>query len=146
MILLTSARFEQAYSLLKTEYSDISNATMSREDANKVMLFYMNELHLDISNLKILHIAGSKGKGTTSMYSECMLRSHGLKTGIFLFCYAIGRSVHVTSYPIYLWAISNQWKDDLQAGLCETLLSHLGQDDGDSKERCILLLIILIIE
>eukprot|EP00055_Hartaetosiga_balthica_P006850 m.22476 g.22476 ORF g.22476 m.22476 type:complete len:249 (-) comp5460_c0_seq1:1298-2044(-) len=37
----------------------------------------------DLSNLKIIHIAGSKGKGSTSAFTESILRDHGFKTGLF---------------------------------------------------------------
>lgn len=37
----------------------------------------------DINRLKIIHVAGTKGKGSTCAYIECLLRSHGLKTGLY---------------------------------------------------------------
>ncbi|KAK8815472.1 hypothetical protein WA158_003684 [Blastocystis sp. Blastoise] len=47
------------------------------------MQYYLDELKLDISNMHFVHIAGSKGKGTTSAYTESILRAHGLKTGLY---------------------------------------------------------------
>ena len=35
------------------------------------------------ANLKILHIAGSKGKGSTALYAECAAQSLGQRTGVF---------------------------------------------------------------
>jgi folylpolyglutamate synthase len=37
----------------------------------------------DLNQLKVIHIAGTKGKGSTSAFCEIMLRSRGLKTGLF---------------------------------------------------------------
>ncbi|KAL8788262.1 MAG: hypothetical protein Q9213_001782 [Squamulea squamosa] len=35
----------------------------------------------DINRLNIIHVAGTKGKGGTCAYIECLLRAHGQKTG-----------------------------------------------------------------
>jgi len=35
----------------------------------------------DINRLNIIHIAGTKGKGGTCAYIECLLRAHGRRTG-----------------------------------------------------------------
>ena len=37
----------------------------------------------DFDGLHIIHIAGSKGKGSTAAFVESILRSHGLKTALF---------------------------------------------------------------
>jgi len=36
-----------------------------------------------INRLKIIHVAGTKGKGSTCAFIECLLRSHGLNTGLY---------------------------------------------------------------
>lgn len=35
----------------------------------------------DINNLNIIHIAGTKGKGSTCAFTQSLLRAHGLRTG-----------------------------------------------------------------
>jgi dihydrofolate synthase/folylpolyglutamate synthase len=35
------------------------------------------------AGLKGIHIAGTKGKGSTALFTEAILRAHGLKTGLF---------------------------------------------------------------
>ncbi|KAM3414155.1 Folylpolyglutamate synthase [Cercospora zeina] len=35
----------------------------------------------DINALNVIHVAGTKGKGSTCAFTECILRSHGLRTG-----------------------------------------------------------------
>nr|CDS18711.1 folylpolyglutamate synthase mitochondrial [Echinococcus granulosus] len=36
----------------------------------------------ELANLNIVHVAGSKGKGSTCAYIECMLRHEGYRTGL----------------------------------------------------------------
>ena len=36
-----------------------------------------------LDSLKIIHIAGSKGKGSTCVQTEALLRARGMKTGLF---------------------------------------------------------------
>lgn len=38
-----------------------------------------------LTKLKVIHIAGSKGKGSTAAMAEALLRSQGLKTGLFTY-------------------------------------------------------------
>ncbi|KAF2213756.1 hypothetical protein CERZMDRAFT_67181 [Cercospora zeae-maydis SCOH1-5] len=35
----------------------------------------------DINALHVIHVAGTKGKGSTCAFTQCILRSHGLRTG-----------------------------------------------------------------
>lgn len=37
----------------------------------------------DLDKLRIIHIAGSKGKGSTAAFTEAILREHGLRTALF---------------------------------------------------------------
>jgi folylpolyglutamate synthase len=37
----------------------------------------------DLSSTKVIHIAGTKGKGSTACMTESILRAHGLRTGLF---------------------------------------------------------------
>ena len=37
----------------------------------------------DLDNLGVIHVAGTKGKGSTCAMSESILRQRGLKTGLF---------------------------------------------------------------
>ena len=36
----------------------------------------------DINNLNVIHIAGTKGKGSTCAFTESFLRVHGQRTGL----------------------------------------------------------------
>ncbi|CAH8320546.1 unnamed protein product [Eruca vesicaria subsp. sativa] len=41
------------------------------------------EIEEAVSELKIIHVAGTKGKGSTCTFSESILRGYGLRTGLF---------------------------------------------------------------
>lgn len=64
------------------EYCDVK-PLQDRHTSVQMMQYYLNELDLDISKLKFVHVTGSKGKGTTCSYVDSALRKHGLKTGLF---------------------------------------------------------------
>lgn len=37
----------------------------------------------DIDDLRVIHVAGTKGKGSTCAFTESILRSHGYRTGLY---------------------------------------------------------------
>lgn len=47
------------------------------------MAYYISTLNLSPESLAIVHVAGTKGKGSTCAFTESLLRSHGYKTGLF---------------------------------------------------------------
>uniref|UniRef100_A0A1D1Y9J7 Folylpolyglutamate synthase n=2 Tax=Anthurium amnicola TaxID=1678845 RepID=A0A1D1Y9J7_9ARAE len=49
------------------------------------MLEYLKMLDLEapVSQLKVIHVAGTKGKGSTCAFTESILRSCGFRTGLF---------------------------------------------------------------
>ncbi|OQR94475.1 folylpolyglutamate synthase [Achlya hypogyna] len=55
----------------------------TRESTIKLMKQYMQRLNMDISGLSVIHIAGTKGKGSTTAFTESILRAHGARTGMF---------------------------------------------------------------
>ena len=38
---------------------------------------------LDLDKLGVIHVSGTKGKGSTCAFTESILRQRGLKTGLF---------------------------------------------------------------
>lgn len=64
------------------EYCDVK-PLQDRHTSVQMMEYYLDALDLDISQLKFVHVTGSKGKGTTCAYVDAALRKHGLKTGLF---------------------------------------------------------------
>ncbi|KAF0689699.1 Aste57867_18882 [Aphanomyces stellatus] len=55
----------------------------TRESANAMMRHYMKRTNVDASSLSVVHIAGTKGKGSTCAFTESILRAHDVKTGMF---------------------------------------------------------------
>lgn len=48
-----------------------------------VFIFFFFLVLLKISSLRVVHIAGTKGKGSTSAFTERILRECGLRTGLY---------------------------------------------------------------
>ncbi|CAK4179071.1 unnamed protein product [Aphanomyces euteiches] len=61
----------------------VGKTSDSREVAIEMMVSYLKRLRMDISGLSIIHVAGTKGKGSTCAFTESILRAHGAKTGMF---------------------------------------------------------------
>ncbi|XP_066223172.1 folylpolyglutamate synthase, mitochondrial isoform X1 [Saccopteryx leptura] len=74
---------------LQTNASYLEQVKHQRGDPQtqlEVMKLYLAQTGLqveDLDRLNIIHITGTKGKGSTCAFTECILRSYGLKTGFF---------------------------------------------------------------
>ncbi|ETW08691.1 hypothetical protein, variant [Aphanomyces invadans] len=55
----------------------------TRDTANAMMRHYMKRTQVDASTLSVVHVAGTKGKGSTCAFTESILRAHGSRTGLF---------------------------------------------------------------
>lgn len=87
-----SASFQdavRALNTLQTNASYLEQAKRQRGDPQtqlEVMKLYLARIGLqveDLDQLNIIHITGTKGKGSTCAFTERILRSYGLKTGFF---------------------------------------------------------------
>lgn len=75
---------EAALSILQAKSVDaLKMRTQSRNYAQTQMRHYLERLNLDISSLNVVHVAGSKGKGSTSAFIETILHQSGYKTGLY---------------------------------------------------------------
>ena len=88
--MLHDSNSEKTYeNALKILDSLISRKAVTSGDSNQQELnleatsYYIDKLGLDISKLPMIHIAGTKGKGSTSAFCELILRKNGLRTGLF---------------------------------------------------------------
>lgn len=59
----------------------LEESAASRKHAIAIMTHYMERIGLDIESLAVVHVAGTKGKGSTCAFAESLLRAHGLTTG-----------------------------------------------------------------
>jgi len=48
----------------------------------KLKSLYCDQLE-DIDRLSVIHVSGTKGKGSTCAFAESILRAYGYKTGFF---------------------------------------------------------------
>jgi UDP-N-acetylmuramyl pentapeptide synthase len=79
-----AAAFRALMSLQSTG-SKLLEAAKTRELVLQAMGHYMDRMGFRLSSLPpVLHIAGTKGKGSTAAMTEAILRSAGLKTGVWL--------------------------------------------------------------
>lgn len=62
---------------------DLVAVSRTRAFVHATMRAYFARIGLDPSALgpRVVHIAGTKGKGSTSAFVESVLRAHGLRTG-----------------------------------------------------------------
>jgi folylpolyglutamate synthase len=60
-------------------------ARLQQKDGEAITLMrdYVSRLDLQLKNLRVLHVAGTKGKGSVCAFAERLLREEGVKTGLF---------------------------------------------------------------
>ncbi|GFR81674.1 folylpolyglutamate synthase, mitochondrial [Elysia marginata] len=79
--------YNDAVAMLHTSLRSGNLAPQVRRDKDKVRMMrtFLRRLELtdDPKNLDIIHISGTKGKGSTCAFCESILRHHGYKTGMF---------------------------------------------------------------
>ena len=61
----------------------LTQSVLTRHLVTAQMQHYLHALRLDVSTLPVLHVAGTKGKGSTCAFAESVLRHCGLTTGLF---------------------------------------------------------------
>ena len=74
---------------LRTLYSmqsrgaKLKSASEARRRTVLMMEAFARRIGLDLASLRVLHVTGTKGKGSTCALLESLLRSNGVKTGFF---------------------------------------------------------------
>ena len=63
--------------------SALERSFRRRGEILRMMRFYLHRLDLDLSPLSVIHVAGTKGKGSTCAFADAMLRAKGVRTGMF---------------------------------------------------------------
>ncbi|XP_039016566.1 folylpolyglutamate synthase-like [Hibiscus syriacus] len=79
-------RYESTLDALSSLITKRSRADKNNKGDSFYLLFqYLKILELEdaISELKIIHVAGTKGKGSTCTFAESILRNCGFRTGLF---------------------------------------------------------------
>ncbi|CAH0382351.1 unnamed protein product [Bemisia tabaci] len=86
--------FQDVLKLLNTLQTRVGREDASLANGHKVRLeklwrmnAFLDRVGVSVEtldkNLSVIHVAGSKGKGSTCAYCESILRHHGFKTGFF---------------------------------------------------------------
>nr|XP_043614377.1 folylpolyglutamate synthase-like isoform X2 [Erigeron canadensis] len=82
----TAKTYDEAMDNLSSLITQKYRADVSNSGNNFNLMFdYVKILDLEeaISKMKIIHVAGTKGKGSTCTFTEAILRNCGFRTGLF---------------------------------------------------------------
>ncbi|XAR69898.1 Tetrahydrofolate synthase [Bertholletia excelsa] len=112
---------EALSSLITRQKRGDKSPILSKYDKLERMSMYIKILGLeeDIAGLKIIHVAGTKGKGSTCAFCEAILRECGFKTGLFISPHLIdirerfrvdGLDISEDKFLLYFWDVWNQLK------------------------------------
>jgi folylpolyglutamate synthase/dihydropteroate synthase len=74
--------FDKAFWSLITKGSYLKGE-LTKKSVQSIMKHYLSRLSVNLSELSVIHVAGSKGKGSTCVQTEALLRARGLTTGLF---------------------------------------------------------------
>lgn len=127
-----SERYEEVISTLNTLQSN-QTAIKSTDQRGKISmqniisnLSFLNVKLNDIDQLNIIHIAGTKGKGSTCAFTESILRQYGYKTGFFSSPHLIevreririnGELISKEKFIEYFWICYNTIHNAIQQSL-----------------------------
>ncbi|KAG7549663.1 Mur-like catalytic domain superfamily [Arabidopsis thaliana x Arabidopsis arenosa] len=78
--------YEEALAALSSLITKRSRADKSNKgDRFELVFDYLKLLDLeeDILKMKVIHVAGTKGKGSTCTFTESIIRNYGFRTGLF---------------------------------------------------------------
>ncbi|KAH6779654.1 DHFS-FPGS-like protein C [Perilla frutescens var. hirtella] len=115
---------EALSSLITTKRRGDGPAVTSKYTKLERMEMYIKILGLKepIGGLKIIHVAGTKGKGSTCTFCEAILRECGLRTGLFTSPHLIdvrerfrldGLDISEEKFLHYFWECWNQLKENV---------------------------------
>ncbi|XP_071712027.1 folylpolyglutamate synthase-like [Rutidosis leptorrhynchoides] len=121
--LYPSKTYDDAMDALSSLITQKTRANMSNSGLRFELLFdYVKILDLEesIENMKIIHVAGTKGKGSTCTFTEAILRSCGFRTGLFTSPHLIdvrerfrldGVDISKEKFLAYFWWCWDRLKD-----------------------------------
>lgn len=124
--------YEAAMEALSSLITRKKRGTKSNTDAKYTKLermsMYIQILGIkeQIADLNIIHVAGTKGKGSTCTFCEAILRESGLKTGLFTSPHLIdvkerfrlnGLEISEEQFLLYFWGCWNLFKEKVTEDL-----------------------------
>ncbi|EOA20243.1 hypothetical protein CARUB_v10000544mg [Capsella rubella] len=115
--------YEEALAALSSLITKRSRADKSNKgDRFELVFDYLKLLDLeeDILKMKVIHVAGTKGKGSTCAFTESILRNYGFRTGLFTSPHLIdvrerfrldGADISEEKFLGYFWWCYNRLKE-----------------------------------
>ncbi|KFK24994.1 hypothetical protein AALP_AA8G052600 [Arabis alpina] len=115
--------YEEALAALSSLITKRSRADKSNNgDRFELVFDYLKLLDLeeDMLKMKVIHVAGTKGKGSTCAFTESILRNHGFRTGLFTSPHLIdvrerfrldGVDISEENFLGYFWWCYNRLKE-----------------------------------
>ncbi|KAJ0521361.1 putative tetrahydrofolate synthase [Helianthus annuus] len=122
------AAMEALSSLITRKKRDRNLNTDAKYTKLERMSMYIQILGIkeQIADLNIIHVAGTKGKGSTCTFCEAILRESGFRTGLFTSPHLIdvkerfrlnGLEISEEQFLLYFWGTWNQLKDKVTEDL-----------------------------
>ena len=113
---MTGHGFNEAVEVLFRKNAGTVRGAATREETPELMREYVQACGLEeeLTRLPVVRIAGTKGKGSTAAFTESVLRSHGLNTGLFTSPHLVspcerlqinGRPVSQEAFASHFWAL-----------------------------------------
>ncbi|CAN8257062.1 unnamed protein product [Cochlearia groenlandica] len=115
--------YEEALAALSSLITKRSRADKSNKgDRFELVFDYLKLLDLeeDMLKMKVIHVAGTKGKGSTCAFTESILRNYGFRTGLFTSPHLIdvrerfrldGVDISEEKFLVYFWWCYNRLKE-----------------------------------
>ncbi|CAF2032221.1 unnamed protein product [Rotaria magnacalcarata] len=131
-----SHRYEEAIStlnVLQTNHSSLRTGDQRGKSMENIRryLSLLNVQSDQIDQLNIIHVAGTKGKGSTCAFAESILRQYGYKTGFFSSPHLIeareririnGELLSKEKFVDYFWQCYNIIRDGVQQSTDENAI------------------------
>nr|GEU31264.1 folylpolyglutamate synthase isoform X1 [Tanacetum cinerariifolium] len=122
------AAMEALSSLITRKKREANSNTDAKYTKLERMSMYIQILRIkeQIADLNIIHVAGTKGKGSTCTFCEAILRESGFRTGLFTSPHLIdvkerfrlnGLEISEEQFLIYFWGCWNQFKENVTEDL-----------------------------
>lgn len=113
--------FEYIESFMNLERGSFSPRAYRLDRMRFLLALFDNPQHA----FKVVHIAGSKGKGSTALYIASILAAYGIKTGLYT-------SPHVASYKERITCAGEEFSDEFLVSLIERIAEKI---EGVPAER-----------